>query len=607
MPRPPCFPTACGLPQAWGGQAAWRVLDTELADGAALLATWQMWADDPRRPHLLHYVALTPEAPAYDSLARTMDALALPAIHRAALQRQWYGLSPGFHRLVLHGGQLLLTLCIGPLQAMLRAQRFVADSVYLVGSTGGAPRYAWDRWSIKALARVCRRGTRLAGADALPVDAFVHAGFVLDERATAATASVAGDATHGVVQGAYLPRWEPGASRDRWRANPDNPSTCVVVGAGLAGAAAAAALARRGWQVTVLDAAEHPAAGASGLPVGVLAPLVSRDDNPRARLSRTGVRLTLDACHRLLRSGEDWSPTGLRTVSPDGTAWQAHAAWVRPARLVQAWLAQPGVRFVGSSRVASMRHDGGQWTLHDAGGRTLAQAGLVVVAAAGDTVACVNQAGPRKGGDAASQAQLLAPWQALAGQVSWGLHPACEGDACFPRFPVNGDGSFVGHVPVPEGRAWYAGATYEPLDGQSAAPPQPVVAGDGARDAASTRAAAIDAAHRDNLARLGRLLPDVARTLQAAFEAGAVNAWRGTRHASADRMPAVGRAQTAAGAALWVSSAMGSRGLSFALLCAELVAAELAGEPLPIDTGQWKALQVSRPRLRAGGTPGRAA
>ena len=36
-------------------------------------------------------------------------------------------------------------------------------------------------------------------------------------------------------------------------------------------AAAAASLARRGWQARVLDAADHAAAGASALPVGLMA------------------------------------------------------------------------------------------------------------------------------------------------------------------------------------------------------------------------------------------------------------------------------------------------------------------------------------------------
>jgi tRNA 5-methylaminomethyl-2-thiouridine biosynthesis bifunctional protein len=50
----------------------------------------------------------------------------------------------------------------------------------------------------------------------------------------------------------------------------------VVVGAGLAGAAAARALAQAGLRVTVLDTAAEPANGASGMPQVLVFPDVER-------------------------------------------------------------------------------------------------------------------------------------------------------------------------------------------------------------------------------------------------------------------------------------------------------------------------------------------
>ena len=56
-----------------------------------------------------------------------------------------------------------------------------------------------------------------------------------------------------------------------------------VPGAGFSGppasAACAASLARRGWQVSLIDAVDGPAGGASALPAGLLAPHVSPDDS----------------------------------------------------------------------------------------------------------------------------------------------------------------------------------------------------------------------------------------------------------------------------------------------------------------------------------------
>jgi tRNA 5-methylaminomethyl-2-thiouridine biosynthesis bifunctional protein len=108
---------------------------------------------------LLHYVALarqSPSAPALLEAAAPWPELAPLA---QELADQSWGLLPGFHRLMLQHGQVLLTLCVGETQALLREQQFEADSVFLDTQADAG---LWDRWSAKALARCCRRGTALA-------------------------------------------------------------------------------------------------------------------------------------------------------------------------------------------------------------------------------------------------------------------------------------------------------------------------------------------------------------------------------------------------------------------------------------------------------------
>ena len=57
--------------------------------------------------------------------------------------------------------------------------------------------------------------------------------------------------------------------------------------------------------------------------------------------------------------------------------------------------------------------------------------------------------------------------------------------------------------------------------------------------------------------------------------------WAGIRCATPSRLPSLGPLENVPN--VWVSSGMGSRGLSFAALCAELLAARLHGEPLPLE------------------------
>ena len=435
----------CGLRAAWANQPAWRVLDTRMALGGLFLATWAAWRNDPQRPGSLHYVAIASVVPDIRSLETASQAPKVPAGGAAIaplarlLADQCFGLLPGFHRLEFERGRVLLTLCIGELKAMLREQQFAADTVFLgcaesdiasIGPSSAASTPAassdspeWDLWTVKALARCCRRGTRVACGLITPAlrHGLSQSGFEISSPA----AGDAGSAMH--CNAIYNPRWEPKASRSQRPMRARLPGTCVVVGAGLAGASVAQALARRGWQVTVLDSACAPAAGASGLPVGLMAPHVSADDSPRSRLTRAGIRLMLSQAGALLVRGQDWDVTGVlerrlggshslpQSWPSEGLAWSAPAnerwanapwagtlagnapalwhaqgGWIKPARLVQAWLAQPGVRFQGDACVASIQRDADHWVLLDAANQVLARATLVVLASAGGSTALVR-------------------------------------------------------------------------------------------------------------------------------------------------------------------------------------------------------------------------
>lgn len=568
----------CGLPQAWAAQPVWRILDTHF-DLPRLFALWQAWQADAQRPRVLHIVALTGQPPDLSNLQAPAQAPEQQPLAQE-LARQWHGLLPGFHRLPLAQGQLELTLCVGELQPLLREQQFQADTILL------DPAAPWDRWSAKALARCCRRGTQLVSEPLSPALAELlgQSGF---------------DVQDDQVQ--FAPRWEIKTQRETWRTAAATPSTCAVIGAGLAGASVAAALARRGWQVQVFDAAPLPASGASGLPAGLVVPHVSSDDSPRSRLSRAGVRLMLHEAACLLREGQDWAPSGVLEQRLDGHAglpahwpaagheisrpapnfdaatwhedaatmpalWHAQAAWIKPARLVQAWLAQPGVQFCGNAKVSALRKSDSAWQLLDRDGHSLGSASQVVLANASDVTRLLDSLRTNL------PLSQLPPLHDMRGVLSSGLRQAGD-EAALPPFPVNGLGGLIPAVPTEAGLAWYAGATYE-------AAHQPPATG--------------AEHHRSNLEKLRTLLPAAARALAPAFEPGAAQGWGGTRCVSVDRLPLVGPLEDGARPTLWISTAMGSRGLSFSLLCAELLAARLGAEPWPVEASLARFLHARR-------------
>jgi tRNA 5-methylaminomethyl-2-thiouridine biosynthesis bifunctional protein len=698
------FPDDAAALRPWHDLAQWCVLDTGFGTGAGFLAVWRAWRADARRPRMLHWVALAPCAVPADELG-TPGFGTHPDELPALLADQWHGLLPGFHRLAFDDGHVLLTLCVGETQPMLRAQRFEADEIVVDASTlraidpasahgaalgpSSAPMTATDL--AKALARFARPGTRISAdveatafRDALKPQGFrLRAAGDADRRAavpvgpsmavdptgigvTSRAHASSGPALASGLAGEFAPTWEVRRRSAAVAKGRDAvPGHCIVVGAGLAGAAVAASLARRGWRVTVLDAGAGPATGASGVPAGVFAPHVSSDDALLSRLTRAGLRLMRQQLRVLLREGVDWRdggvlerrapgddrlPAGWNADGPneswratpdrlaahglpaDATAlWHARAGWVRPARLIEAWLAQPGIALRTRARVERIERvadgldaesdDGtgtgaerrtladadafaggaggtpddsrveARWVVLDADGRRLAEGDRVVVAA---------------GFESAVLTGTRMPLQRVRGQLAWGRMDLAAGLAdTLPMAPLNGDGHLIAHVPDAAGAFWLTGATFD-------------------RDRGDVGTSTSDT--EANLARLARLHPaahalltGVATSAEAREAAirgddgdepprsDGIRAWAGVRCASADRRPLVGPLDPELPEGPWLCTAMGSRGLSFAVLCAELLAARWHGEPLPLPVALAQALDTARtaraPRKASASTP----
>jgi len=578
------FLQGCGLPEAWAGRAQWRVLETGFGRGLNFLATWLAWLQDPRRPALLHFASIEAYPVSADDLLRSAaDEPGLLPLAQELAQR-WQGLTPGFHRMAFAKGRVLLTLCVGEVAPMLREQAFRADAVFLDGFDPQRNPEIWSLDTLKAVTRLCHRGSALAtGAIAAALRHDLQScGWRLQQRA--------GLPPRGDCLAArYDPQWEvKGLQPPVETATGD----CIVIGGGLSGAAVAASLAHRGWSVRVFDIAAGPATGASDLPAGLLAPHQSPDDNLLSRLSRAGVRITLQQAQARLAEGLEWRRTGVLEwrgndrrplpalgealepwsreateaqkraagIAPgDAAWWHDNAAWIEPAALVRSWLRAPGVRFCGGRKVARIARHGEGWQLVDAQGAVMAQAALVVVAAAHESAALLEQ-----------RVQL----HPVRGQVTWGPHGDDAG--LLPPFPVNGNGHFLPRVPLLERDAWITGSTY------------------GRGDADETLRREDDAA---NLERVRQVLPRAAQAMEGALQRRETRSWSGVRCASTDRRPLAGELEPG----LWVSTAMGSRGLTFAALCAELLAARLHGEPLPLEARLAQALDVRRQdRARSG-------
>ena len=611
--------TACGLGTLaegtglWVGARQWHVLQTHWDEGLSFLQTWRTWQQDPQRPARLFFTAcaeVTPVIVSPDAL-KTDPALAAMA---SSLASAGQGLMPGQHRLVFEQGQVQLTLCIGPLDKCLREMDVAAETV--LWSAGIAPAMetanpesltshdqapTTSGSTLQAIARLCRPGTRLGTAQMLDAPMARSCGFEPVQSSSKLT-------PHAVW--VYAPHWTP-RSRLRQITWP-HARQAVVLGAGLSGSAVAYSLALRGWQVMVIDQGDAVGAGASGLPAGLAAPHVSPDDSVLSRITRAGVRASLQRAATRLHEGRDWAPSGVlehrvegKRSLPAGQAWPAAAhkwstpaspaqlaqaglpaetsglwhglaGWIRPRQLVAAQLQAPGISVVWQQTVARIEcvqttnpAAPALWQVLNAEGDVLATSPLLILASAFNSHALLHSlCGPEE--------PPPIPLNPLRGQISFGLiqdlSPALRQQ--LPPFPVNGHGSFIHGVPTVQGDSgWFIGSTFERQ---------------------CTQAPLRDEDHAANQQRLGTLLPTLGAAMHSEFAPGRVQGWAGLRCTLPDRLPALGPVNTARWPGLWIMAGMGARGISLAVLCGEISAALLENEPLPLASSLARHLMAER-------------
>jgi tRNA 5-methylaminomethyl-2-thiouridine biosynthesis bifunctional protein len=339
----------------------------------------------------------------------------------------------------------------------------------------------------------------------------------------------------------------------------------AIIGAGIAGASAAHALHRRGHEVIVFEAASAPAQGASGNLAGVFRPLPSRDDSRLSRLLRAGFLLGRQQYGSLPGVRCGW--TGVLHVARDAK----HEDTQRRIVAEQA-LPPDFCRFVEreeATALAGWPVEMGGWWFPRAG--WLNPPSLVRALLAGIEV--------RYGQRIDSLDAIDADDIVLANGIG--------ASALVPDFklPIRAGRGLVSHIPA------------------SATPPFDIVATrlgyvtpaiEGLRCAGATMMPDdLDpnprlADHIENLQRLDMALPGYGKALDPANLDGRVS----FRPMSPDRLPIVGPLSASKGQ--WIIDGFGARGLVFAPICAELLASQIAGEPLPLEADLAAALSPTR-------------
>ncbi len=601
----------------WRGSDRFVIAETGFGLGLNFLATWQAWRD-AGQPCRLHFVSVEKHPFRRDDLARSLahELAGFAELETLAsqLMRQWPPLVAGFHRLHFEDGRVTLTLLFGDAQAQLPRLAARLDALYLDGFAPAKNPALWSPAVLAALTRLCHSATTLATWSVAGElrRTLEKLGWALERRPGFG-------GKREMLVGCHAVAVSPAPSgRIPLRITfSHSENKALVIGAGLAGAAISERLANRGWQVELFERNAAPAQEASGNPSGVLLPLLAKDDAHAARLSRA---CYLYALRRLAAlPAVRWSPCGVLHIAHDA----AHEALQR-ATLDELGLPGGFASFLehdaAEALVGHPLAHGGWW--FPAGGWVDPVSLCAALLAAGGERIRAHY------GVAVTRLQQTADgWQVFDGAGALrGSAPhiilanACAAEALLPDpvpltlAPIRGQVSYLESIPGLSGPA--ANGNYPPLrhvlcrSGYLTPPESGIVCIGASFDSGDSALESRLADHQGNLRRLEELLPGAAQGIDARTLAGRV----GIRATARDRVPLVGTlpapmtAKEAAQARLSTLPRMaglhallglGARGMIWAPLAAELLASQLAGEPLPVERELVNAIDPARFYLHA--------
>ncbi|WP_122630790.1 bifunctional tRNA (5-methylaminomethyl-2-thiouridine)(34)-methyltransferase MnmD/FAD-dependent 5-carboxymethylaminomethyl-2-thiouridine(34) oxidoreductase MnmC [Pseudomonas viridiflava] len=590
--------------------------ETGFGTGLNFLCARQLFDECARPGARMQFVSVEKYPLSRDDLQRALALWPELAAFADPLLDQYVAVHEGFQRMVFDQGRVTLTLLIGDALDMLPQLDGQIDAWFL---DGFAPAKNPEMWTPELFAELARLSTT-----ATTIGTFTSTGWV---RRALNAAGFKMKRVPGighkweVLRGTYIAWPEeavPVPAAKPWFARPPalhNERKALVIGAGLAGCATAESLANRGWQVSLLERHAAPAQEASGNPQGVLYLKLSAHGTALSQLILSGFGHTRRLLERLQR-GVDWDGCGVLQLTFDdkegkrqaqlaeafpesllhlldqsaaqarsgirlasGGLFYPEGGWVHPPALCDRQATHPNIRLIAHHEALELRQVGGQWQAWD-NERLIDSAPVVVLAGAAD----IKQF--------PQSAEL--PLKRIRGQIT--------------RLPETPASTALSTVVCAEGYVAPARLGEHTLGASF--------------DFNSVDLTPNLADHLGNLQMLEEISHDLVERLEAAdLPPEQLQGRAAFRCTSPDYLPIVGpladrQAFMEAFAALgkdarqvpdvacpwldgfYVNSGHGSRGLITAPLCAELLAAWLDNEPLPLPRSVAEACHPNRFALR---------
>jgi len=329
-----------------GSGQSFCIGETGFGTGLNFLCAWQLFEQTAPAEASLDFFSVE-KFPLSDDELRS--ALVLwPELHglAEALCARWRRRVPGWNRWGFANGRVRLTLAAEDVaQALPQLPQAGVDAWFL---DGFAPSKNPDMWAEPVLAAIAQ-----ASGPGKTLATYTSAGWVRRglQQAGFEIERVPGYGSKREMLCGELPGISPGGHM---------PATALVIGGGLAGCAAAHALAQRGVAVTVIDQAPQLANAASGNPRGILHARFGAGMNPLHRFVLASYGHALGLFDELLPAdGVQRAECGLLQLACN------EAEEKRIAKLAQLEWPQHLLQFVDAGQASQLAgiemNHGGMW------------------------------------------------------------------------------------------------------------------------------------------------------------------------------------------------------------------------------------------------------
>jgi len=569
------------------------IAETGFGSGLNFLCAWDLWRARAPNDARLHFVSCEKHPLKLEDLDKALQFWpSLQGLSKELLNQYQY-LSEGIHSLVFDQGRVVLTLIVGDATLALTQLNAQVDAWFL---DGFAPSKNPEMWQPALFAHMARLS---------------HA------ETTFATFTSAGVVRRGLMEGGFTVNKVTGYGSKRemlcgqfvgiQKTQYEGVRKAIVIGGGIAGSASSHALAIRGWQVSLIERHPEIAEEASGNPVAVLYPRLAMQATLMSQLSLAGFLYSNRLIRRLALDTDTANPCGLlqlafdareaerckavreQTLPPDIVRYVnkeqvselagitikhdalhfPDAGWVKPKAFCQALLAHPNIQAMFSKHALRIEKSDGLWQVWD-DETLLDESPVLIITAANETPNFAQTAHlplqPVRGqislASATPESRLLRTVLCTNGYVS----PAIDDQHCI-------------------------GATFSPDD---------------------TLLDIREEEHAENMTMLNAISPALADGL----ESNPLQGRASLRAATPDYLPLLGMVLNADELinhppkhynkapvlpylqGLYVNTGHGSKGITQAPLCAEILASAICGEPLPLANNIVAALDPNRFLLR---------